>query len=132
LCAQSLSTLSQNKDPFKDYEVDPKDLQFLEELAGRTEHLWAGLSSTIATIEAELAKSQPAALENASRVLPPTASQVRFPLSPRLSAQLRSLFVLLPLAPICVVDLRCDFFALGFFNDRLFSMDNSAHGCCKC
>lgn len=73
---QALSTtMTHPRDPFKDYEVDPKDVQFLEELAQRTEPLWGALSATIATIEAELAHTQPAGLDT-SRVLPPSASQV--------------------------------------------------------
>lgn len=72
---QSLSSsVSPTRDPFKDYEIDSKDLHYLEELATRTEPLWGALSSTITAIEAELANTQ--TTQEASRLLPPSAAQV--------------------------------------------------------
>ena len=66
----------------KPKEMEPQDLAFLEELAGRTEQLWGALSGTISAVEADVARAQapaesPEAAAPGPRMLPPGVLQVR-------------------------------------------------------
>ncbi len=60
--------------------MQPQDLAFLEELAGRTEQLWGALSGTISAVEAHVVRTQRTAPEAAAaapgtRMLPPGVLQ---------------------------------------------------------